>query len=120
MRVALIALLAAGCGAVLQPVEPDSPCLEAGYAIAYATEVCTGSVERANRRYDAFEREYRCREWTYDDPALEPFLGDLYDCSFAIRQLPCEVVDDYGDDLAAWMSTSQACDWVAAPAGEGR
>ncbi len=116
MRAAL-ALALAGCGAVLQPVEPEAPCLEAGYAIAYATEACTGDVELANRRFDTFEREYDCRGWTWDDPELEPFLGDLYDCPFAIRQLPCETVAEYGDDLEAWLASSEACTWLVTPRG---
>ena len=119
MRTTLLAVLT-GCGNVLQPVEPDGPCREAGYAIAYATEVCTGDVALANQRYAEFEDQYDCREWRHDDPELEPFLGDLYDCSFAIRLLPCETVDELGKDLDAWLATSEACSWVAEPAGGGR
>jgi hypothetical protein len=116
-----LAALSAGC-AVLQPVDPEDPCLEAGYAIAWITEVCSQSVELGNARYEQFDAEYQCVGRAFDDPELEAAgirVEDLYDCSFAIRQLPCEVVDDYGTDLASYLAVSEACTWIVEPARGG-
>ena len=43
--------------------------------------------------------------------------ADYFHCAFAIRQLPCELVEAYGDDFAQYLTASDACPWVVAPAG---
>lgn len=40
---------------------------------------------------------------------------DLYDCAFAISSLPCDVVEDFGDDLERYMEISPGCPLVAVP-----
>ena len=117
----LAAVLLAGC-AVIQPVDPDDPCLEAGYAIAWVSEACAASVEVGNARYERFEQDYACVGRTYDDPELAAAgieVEDLYDCAFAIRQLPCDVVDAYAMDIGAYLDVSEACAWVVKPARGG-
>ena len=113
---------ASGCLG-FQPGDPEQPCWEAGYAIAAVTEDCTGDRELANARYEAFDAAYTCIPREPDDPELlAQGIGpeDLYDCAFAIGRLPCAVVEDFGDDIAAYLSISPGCALVTAPAGGGR
>lgn len=84
----MIALLTACSN--LQPMDPDQPCREAGFAIAARTEQCTGDPELANARFEQFADEYVCvavdpldPEW--NNAAVQP--QDLFDCAFTIREL---------------------------------
>ena len=121
-------LVLAGC-ASLHALPPEQPCLEAGYAIAARTYECTGDGELANDRYLTFRDDYRCvpiPEWHLEDGSVGAHLEgdsglleldppDAFHCAFAIRQLPCELVADYADDLDQWLASSNACDWVTDP-----
>lgn len=113
-----MSLLLALTGCItLRTMAPDLPCREAGYAIAARTEACSGDIELANARYDAFVDDYVCIDVDVTDPAFNgPALSpdDLFDCAFSIRELPCEWVDVFGDDLDLWLSVSDACPWVVA------
>jgi len=112
---ALVGLV--GCPA-MQELPPEQPCWEAGYAIAYVTEECTGDRARANALYEAFEDAYTCIPHT---PAEDQAAGinpeDLYACAERIAAVSCETAEVYGDDLSQWMSVSDACAWVAEPNG---
>lgn len=67
-----------GCPAI-QELPPEQPCLEAGYAIAYVTEECSGDRALANARYEDFAETYTCIPHT---PAEDQAAGlnpeDLY------------------------------------------
>ena len=114
-------LILAGCARTL---EPDSFCREVGYAIAGRTQECTGDLALAEARYLQFEQEFTCVEYevpkdtdTGTRDSVFPYQ-DLYHCPLAIRSLACELVEQYGDDLAAWMTASPTCDLLAQPKGE--
>ena len=102
----LLALLI-GCPA-FTAIEGDSPCLEVGYALAYVAETCSGSRDAGNARYEQFVDEYTCID---SSVAVEQGYApeDLYDCAFAISSLPCEVTEEYGDDLSLYMDISPGC-----------
>lgn len=109
----------------LSPADGDSPCTEAGFAIARRTFDCTGDADLANARYALFEAETACIEMTYDDQGKltsgpgagsEVLAEQTYHCAFVIGELACETVDDLGDDIWAWLSYSEACDYVIEPA----
>ncbi len=111
----MIALLLLACQA-FRDVDPDSPCREAGYAIARRTELCTEDTDLANARFDVFEADYRCIPMDVLNPAEGAAPEDLYACAFTIDRLPCEVVLDLGDDLDAWLASASACAYVVEPA----
>lgn len=128
--VVLASVGGAGC-ASLQALPKDSPCVEAGYAIARRTFECTGDGDLANARFESFQARYACialPSWFVDTgvvtQVLEPaesglYLDppDYYHCALAIGQLPCELVLDYGDDLASYLDSSNACAYVVRPKG---
>lgn len=123
MRFTPALCLLAACNAVVKSTDPDEPCLEAGYAIAYVTEVCTGDVDLANERFHDFERDYECIPRRTGDPEMEEYgvhLEDLYDCSFAIRLLSCDLQKEYGSDLDRYLDASEACSWIVKPRRGGR
>lgn len=109
MRPLLLGLpLVAGCGTT---VGPDRFCKEVGYAIAGRTQECTGDAALAEARYADFEAAYTCVEVDAGDTATASGVKpeDLFACPLAIRNLACELVESYGDDLDAWLATSPAC-----------
>lgn len=118
--IVLPVLALAGCDPI-DPMPADLPCREAGYAIAARTAECTGDAELAQKRYDAYRAEFQCIEWSADDPELMDTAGpaaeDLFSCAFTLRNLPCEFVDDLGDDVEAWLSMDPGCTWVAKKKG---
>ncbi len=89
-------------------VEPDDFCQEVGYAIAGRTQECTGQTKVAEARYTTFAEAYRCKDWDVADTAVV-HAEDLYACPLAIRELPCELVSAYDDDLDAWLEASPMC-----------
>ena len=114
-------LFAAVCGCKgMDSADPRQACYEAGYAIAYVTEECTSDRDLANARYEAFADGWSCIPRGYDDPELAE-LGlepeQMYDCAYAIGLLPCEVVADFGGDIASYLAISPACPLVAEPKG---
>lgn len=119
----LLPLLLAGCDPI-KPMPEALPCREAGYAIAARTAQCTGDVDLGEQRYDAYRAQFECIEWAADDPVLldtaTPEAEQLFSCAFTIRNLPCEVVDELGDDIEAWLSTDPGCTWVAREKGGGQ
>lgn len=102
----LLPLLLMGC-AGFRPIDPQQPCLEAGYAIAATTERCTGDRALANQRYESFASQYTCIDRVPSEDSWP--AEDLYDCAFSIELLPCEVAAEFGDDLARYLSMSPAC-----------
>lgn len=101
-------LLLLGCATRL---DNDDICQEVGYAIAGRTEACTGDSDLAESRYTSFEENYSCVDV---DPSDSAGVGgvrpeDLFACPLAIRNLACELVEDYDDDLEAWMRASPVC-----------
>ena len=116
----LLGVLGLGC-AWLVPVDGDSPCREAGYAIARRTFECTADADLANARYDLFLAETECIPLTYDEQGnvtSGPGAGsgvkaeDTYHCAFLLGELACEVVEALGDDIDAWLASSDACAYV--------
>jgi hypothetical protein len=126
----LCLLAATGC-ASLHALPREQPCVEAGYAISSRTFECTGDAELANARYLQFEKEYDCvplAPWHLDTGTMgsriEGDTGaltlqpqDAFHCAFAIRQLACELVEGYGDDLDQYLASSDACGWVVKKGG---
>lgn len=107
------AILSLGGCKLIEPMPSDQPCKEVGWAIASRTHDCTGDVALANDRYEAFRDAAECIEWEADDPALDAVgAEDLFSCAFTIRNLPCETIDELGDDLGAWLEVDEACAWV--------
>lgn len=100
----MIVLFLLGCATKL---DGEDLCAEVGYAIASRTQTCTGDGERADARYEKFADEYTCVEVDLQDEPSHP--EDLYACPLAIRNLACELVETYGDDLDAWLGASPAC-----------
>lgn len=115
-------LLLAGCDPIA-PMPADLPCREAGYAIAARTAECTGNVELGQSRYERYRSQWSCIEWSADDPLLldtaNPGPEDLFSCAFTLRNLPCEMVDELGNDIGAWLELDPGCSWVATPRGGG-
>jgi hypothetical protein len=123
-------LAATGC-ATLHALPREQPCHEAGYAISSRTFECTGDADLANARYRQFEADYECvplAEWHLDTGTegsrIEGDTGgltllpqDSFHCAFAIRQLACELVEAYGDDLDQYLASSDACGWVVKKGG---
>jgi hypothetical protein len=91
----------------------DQLCKEIGYAIAGRTEECTGDRELASARFEAFEERYTCApfdpEPKGEDTESPIAPEDLFHCPLAIRNLPCELVEQYGDDLSAYLTASPIC-----------
>lgn len=111
-----LGLVAVGLGALLgceshRVMDPDQPCLEAGYAIASRTYECTDDNALANARYEAFADDYACIPHVLDDNGNIP-VQDLFHCGYLIRTLSCDDVEAFGDDLDAWLSVSPACQLV--------
>ena len=107
-----------GCLAMSE-LPPEQPCWEAGYAIAFVTEECTGDRSLANARYEAFEAQYTCiphRPAEDQEAGIAP--EDLYACAETISGLSCEAATSYGDDLSQWLSVSAACPLVVETRGE--
>ncbi len=100
MRRALAAAWLLGCGADLPP---EHACVEAGTAMGARTEECTGDTELALSLVEAFDARVTCTIPPLPDPARE---ADLYECALVLRNLPCEVVVAYGEDLSLWLATS--------------
>jgi len=99
-----------GCSPI-DPMPPDQPCREAGYAIANRTLTCSGNADLAQKRYDTFEKDYTCIEWKTTDPRFNHEFGpeDLFGCAYVLSNLPCELVDQYGNDIEAWLMTTDSC-----------
>ena len=84
-----------------------------GFAIARRTFECTGDSELANSRYERFDKELECVEVDLSISDDDPFdEGDYWHCAFALGELARELVDEYGDDVEAWLSTSDGCAYV--------
>jgi len=101
----------------LKTMPPDLPCREAAFAMAARTEECTGNLELANKRVDLFFKDYVCIDADVTDPemnnpAVHPL--DWFNCAFAIREMPCELVEEYGNDIDRYLTQSDACTWVIA------
>ena len=127
-------LVLGGC-ASLHPLPEDQACLDAGYAISRRTLECTNDADLANARFELFVEQYRCKplpEYTKDTGIVTIYLRpedtglvgvsppDFFHCGFAIQQLACELVEDYGDDLWRYLEASDACPWIVEPKGGGR
>jgi hypothetical protein len=111
-----VILLLAACTTSL---EDDDLCKEVGYAIAGRTQECTGDADAAQSRFEALDADYSCVAHDPTDTADAPgdtgrFIQtqDLYACPLAIRNLPCELVDDYADDLDRWLTASPICQFI--------
>ena len=115
--------LAAGLGCA-QKVAPDRYCQEAATAIAGRTEACTGDLELADARYAAFYEAYTCVdvpvESMGEDTASLIAPQDRLHCAFAIRNLPCALVEAYGDDIEQYMTASPICGTLVQPKGGAR
>lgn len=109
---ALLALAGAG-SSCNRSLEGDAWCKEAAYAIAGRTEECTGDNAAATARYEAFFDAYTCvdvpPESLADDTAGAVAPQNLAHCALAIRNLPCELVEEYGDALDRYMTASPVC-----------
>ena len=113
----LLALISLASCKAIDTMPPDLPCREAGYAIAARTAECTGDTELGQARYDRFREEFTCIEWSPEDPMLTDtgatvHAEDLFSCAFTIRNVPCELEPELGDDLGAWLALDPGCTWV--------
>lgn len=95
----------------IDPMPPDQACREAGYAIANRTLTCTGNATLSQTRYDRFRKDFTCIEWEPDDSRYTVDFGpeDLFGCAYVLSNLPCELVDLYGDDLDTWLRATDSC-----------
>ncbi|MFM2247496.1 MAG: hypothetical protein RL071_3570 [Pseudomonadota bacterium] len=111
--VALGALLCVGGAACTRSLDGDAWCKEAAFAIAGRTEECTGDTSLATARFEAFFDQYTCADIPPEtmgaDTAAAVAPQDLAHCALAIRNLPCVLVDDYGDQLDLYLSASPVC-----------
>lgn len=102
-----------GCLSCNRSMEDDAFCREAAFAIAGRTEECTGDVALATARYEAFFDAYTCveipPERLGEDTAAAIAPQNLAHCALAIRNLPCALVDGYGDELDRYLSASPVC-----------
>ena len=115
----------------LSQMPRDQPCLDAGYAIARRTYECTGDTALGNERFEQFRREFACIDlpkYAIDTGRVTRFIvatdtgatispPDYFHCALAIDALACETVTEFGDDIASWLSVSDACPWVTRPRG---
>ncbi len=115
MMRALPLLLLAGCLERLE-LPPETACIEAGYAIGARTEECTGDSELGAERIEQYEADYTCVNPDLIAPEYE--LG-LFECGLVMRNLACELVTEYGDDLDLWLRSSDACAAITDPVGGG-
>jgi hypothetical protein len=90
----------------------EQACLEVGYAIASRTEACTGDVDVAVARQEAFTAAYACDLPPLASPEQE---NHLYTCALTVRNLACELALEHGDDLDAWLASSPVCDRILDP-----
>jgi hypothetical protein len=113
VRAAALAVVALGLGGCRRSLPEDALCKEVGYAIAGRTVQCTGDEALGNARFAAFEDDYTCIDVPVEnltqDTAAPVAPQNLYHCPLAIRNLPCELVLDYGDDLDRWLTASPVC-----------
>jgi len=105
----------------LSQIDGDSPCEEAGYAIARRTYQCTGDPDLSNDRHDLFLDATECIPLDFDETGVVisgPGAGlgvkaeDTYRCAFIISELAGEVVGELGIGIGAWLSVSNACAYV--------
>lgn len=116
MRRALLPpLLALGC-LESRTLPQETACIEAGYAIGARTEECTGDSELGAARIERFEADYECVNPTLEYPEEELLY---FECGLVIRNLACELVVEYGDDLDRWLRSSDACGVITDPVGGG-
>lgn len=109
MRWAPLGLLLAGCP---HDLPDDQACLEVGTAIGARTEACTGDPELGVARIEAFEAAYACSLPELATPEQE---RDLFECALVVRNLACELVEAYGDDLDAWLQSNGTCGVILEP-----
>ena len=121
----LLPLLALSACYNLTPVDAGAPCAEVGYAISRRTFECTGDDGLANQRYRDFKDAYACRELDWDFSSDTAYIyaeipgeaSRYFHCSFTIGELPCELVEAYGDDFEQWLTASVACPLVVEASG---
>jgi len=91
----------------------DQVCLEVGWAIGARTSQCEGDPGLGVARTELFEQSYVCAlpELAFPEEEL-----DLYACALTVRNLACELVLQYGDDLDAWLASTPACAAILDPA----
>jgi hypothetical protein len=104
-----VALLAAGCA---HGLPEEQPCLEAGYAIGARSEACGVDAAVAVERIERLEAEYAC---TIPAGLTIEQENPLYECALVTRNLACELVVEYGDDLDRWLGSSSACPAILEP-----
>jgi hypothetical protein len=105
VRHALALLLLAGCP---RPLDPQNGCAEVATAIGARTEECTGDSELGVERIERMEGEYDCLPVEMD--GSERYMGeDAYACAIVMRNVACELVEQDGDDLDAWLLRSPSC-----------
>lgn len=115
------AVLVAGALGCRSSLPEDALCKEVGYAIAGRTVQCTGDEALGNARFEAFEDDYTCVDVPVEnltqDTAAPVAPQNLYHCPLALRNLPCELVIEYGDDLDRWLTASPVCAFITGPGG---
>lgn len=107
MRRLLPAVAAVACA---HDLPAEQPCTEVGFAIAARYEQCTGDTDGALALYEAFEADVTCLADTFPlrGPDGEPDPV-AYECALVTRNLACELVEQYGQDLSLWLSSSPVC-----------
>jgi hypothetical protein len=99
------AIMLGACG---EPVELEGQdlCDEVGYAIANRTFQCENDPELGNRRYEQFQRDYRCQEKVAFEESRD---GSI--CP--IDELTCDEVKENGQDLEWWLGASNCSSWFS-------
>ena len=121
-RPALVwALAVAACN---REMPPERYCEEAAYAVAGRTEQCSGDAALAEARYAQFFEAYTCLEVPVEsmgeDTASPIAPEDRLHCALAIRNLPCALVEAYGDDISQYLTASPMCATLVEPAKGAR
>lgn len=119
---AAIAIFAVACTSDELP--KDEVCRDVGYSVANRVFACLGDGQLANQRYEQVWDGFNCNaadieraEFDFENGDFGRYTeGALYQCPAAVRNVTCEQVAAYGDNLAAWIAeASPMCPIVMTP-----
>jgi hypothetical protein len=100
-----LTLMSAPSSCAIADLPADEVCKDVGYSIANRVLSCTDDDTRSRQLYAAFNRDYSCRVF----PANDDQIPNYYECPVAVREVPCDQVIAYGDDLDDWLAPLPYC-----------